>query len=176
MKNLTPTKIREALARRNSEMTGTHLSTEQLVHNILARRRRRRNLHRRVIAAVMTAAAAIIIGIVFTFRPSFYAKPQPEVQSESAAHVIAALARAGIEGECSMTETRREDSDGTTIVSCRVVVRVSKYDCPDQLLIGQQLASVVATYDSVITQGATSTSLITEFNYTGGLRTVCSLR
>ena len=170
MNNLTPSEIRKALAQRDSEMSGTSLSTEQLVHNILAEGRRRKSLRRRLLAAVMTAAAAIIIG-VFIYIPS-----RPEPQPGAAANVIAALARAGIEGECTMTETRREESDGTVVVTCRLLVRVSEYDCPDQLLYGQKLASVVATYDSIVCGGTYTTTLTTEFNYTGGLKTICNLR
>lgn len=128
----------------------------------------RKRLHQRVIAAVMSAAAAIIIGVLLL--PS--ANTRQPAQSDSAAHVIAALARAGIPGECTMTETRRENSDGSTVFTCRVVVYVNDSNYPYDVLYGQKLLSVTATYDSIVSGGMSYTTLQTELNFTGGLQTV----
>lgn len=166
MKNITPSELRNALGRRNSEMTDNAVSDDRMVRNILAQRNRRRGLRRRVLVAVTSVAAMAILGL-FIYFPS---KPEPEPQSPSAAYVVATLARAGIEGDCVMTETRREDADGKVIVSCRVVVNVSKSNNREELLYGQKLTSVTATYDSIIDNGQSYTTLTTELNYTGGLR------
>lgn len=170
MKQITPSDIRRAFEERERRIAAnaSHdavCSPTNVVERVNARQRRRRALRKWCVA--LAAAAAVVTGVL-VIRPIGNPGKSGPVDK-----IVADLARAGIKGECSVSQTEVVLPNGAKVITCRVVVDVTDSEKRDDIMCAHGgLASVIATYDSVVRDGIFVTSLTTEMNYADGVSIV----
>lgn len=166
MKQVKPSDIKRAFEARERRIAATNpFDAADYVAEVVerARTRRRRQVQLRKWYVAVAAVAVVAIG-VFIIRPMHQpGEPKPVDR------IVADLARAGIKGECDVWQTEVELPNGAKVITCKVVVDVAECDRSEDILSGHGgLASVIATYDSVVRDGVVVSSLTTELNYADG--------